>query len=83
MRLTFLYTMYIMKKGDIMTDLKNLKDHILNDVLLLGEDDIWNVIFAITEEFGIAKVPSPTGGEKGFINALVELRFKQKVEELV
>jgi hypothetical protein len=51
-----------MKKGDIMTDLKNLKDHILNDVLLLGEDD---------------------GGEKGFINRLVDLRFKQKVEELV
>ena len=47
MRLTFWYTMYIMKNGDKMIDLKNIKDHILNDVLLLGEDDIWNVIFAI------------------------------------
>jgi len=83
MCLTFWYTMYIMKNGDKMIDLKNIKDHILNDVLLLGENDIWNVIFAIESEFGIAKVPSPVGGEKGFINALVELRFKQKVEELV
>ena len=83
MRLTFWYTMYIMKKGDKMIDLKRTKDLILNDVLFLAEDDIWNVIFAIESEFGIAKVPSPVGGEKGFINTLVELRFKQKVEELV
>ena len=66
-----------------MTNLKRTKDLILNDVLLLAEGDIWNVIFAIESEFGISKVPSPTGGEKGFINRLVDLRFKQAVEELV
>ena len=75
--------MCIMKKGDNMTNLKRTKDLILNDVLLLAEGDIWNVIFAIESEFGISKVPSPTGGEKGFINRLVDLRFKQAVEELV
>ena len=75
--------MCIMKKGDSMTNLKRTKDLILNDVLLLAEGDIWNVIFAIESEFGISKVPSPTGGEKGFINRLVDLRFKQAVEELV
>ena len=74
MTLTFCYTMYIMKKGD------RTKDLILNDVQLLAEGDIWNVIFAIESEFGIAKVPSPTGGEVGFINRLVDLRFKQAVE---
>ena len=66
-----------------MTNLKRTKDLILNDVLFLAEGDIWNVIFAIESEFGISKVPSPTGGEKGFINRLVDLRFKQAVEELV
>lgn len=83
MTLTFCYTMYIMKKGDIMTNLKRTKDLILNDVQLLAEGDIWNVIFAIESEFGIAKVPSPTGGEVGFINRLVDLRFKQAVEVIV
>ena len=62
----------------------NTTNHeIMADILSMADKDIWNVIFAITEEFGIAKVPSPTGGEKGFINRLVDLRFKQKVEELV
>ena len=36
----------------------------------LADKDIWNVIFAIESEFGIAKVPSPVGGEKGFIATL-------------
>ena len=66
-----------------MSNIKNIKDHILNDVLFLAEGDIWNVIFAIQEEFGIAKVPSPTGGERGFINRLVDLRFKQAIEVTV
>jgi len=55
----------------------NYKNLILCNVLLLAEDDIWNVIFAITNEFGIQEVPSPVGGEQGFINKLVELRTTQ------
>lgn len=61
----------------ITKETKNYKHHILNNVLLLAEKDIWNVIFAITNEFGIEYVPSPIGGEKVFINKLVELRTKQ------
>jgi hypothetical protein len=56
---------------------RNYKNHILNNVLLLAEKDIWEVIFAITNEFGIEHVPSPVGGEKVFINKLVELRTTQ------
>lgn len=56
---------------------RNYKNHILNNVLLLAEDDIWNVIFAITNEFGIEHVPSPVGGKQVFINELVRLRTEQ------
>jgi len=56
---------------------KNYKNHILNNVLLLAEKDIWEVIFAIGNEFGIEEVPSPVGGNKVFINKLVELRTAQ------
>ena len=66
MRLTFWYTMYIMKKGDIMTNTTNHE--------IMADKDIWNVIFAIESEFGIAEVPSPTGGANGFIAKLFELR---------
>jgi molybdenum-dependent DNA-binding transcriptional regulator ModE len=40
----------------------------------MADKDIWNVIFAIENEFGIAEVPSPTGGANGFIAKLFELR---------
>ena len=64
--------------------MSNTTNHeIMADILSMADKDIWNVIFAIEKEFGIAEVPSPTGGEKGFINRLVDLRFKQAVEELV
>ena len=56
---------------------EEFKERILEDVLELKGNDIWNVIFAIEREFGIANLPSPTGGEEGFINALVELRFEE------
>mgnify|MGYP000858668868 FL=1 len=72
MRLTFWYTMYIMKKGDIMTNTTN--HEIMADILSMADKDIWNVIFAIESEFGIAEVPSPTGGANGFIAKLFELR---------
>jgi hypothetical protein len=55
-----------------------IKENILEDVLeLVNKGDVWDVIFAIEKEFGIAKVPSPNGGVKGFVNALVELRFEE------
>tara|TARA_A100001388_G_C28642402_1_gene437740 strand:+ start:310 stop:507 length:198 start_codon:yes stop_codon:yes gene_type:complete len=56
---------------------EEFKERILEDVLELKGNDIWNVIFAIEREFGIANLPSPEGGEEGFINALVELRFEE------
>ena len=56
---------------------EEFKERILEDVLELKGNDIWNVIFAIEREFGIANLPSPAGGEEGFINALVELRFEE------
>jgi hypothetical protein len=55
-----------------------IKENILEDVLeLVNSGDVWDVIFAIEKEFGIAKVPSPNGGVSGFVNALVELRFEE------
>ena len=52
----------------------NIKEEIMEDILALADKDIWNVIFAIEKEFGIAEVPSPVGGEQGFIAKLFELR---------
>ena len=52
-----------------------IQEQILDDVLELKGDDIWNVIFAIQNEFGIEHLPNPADGEDGFINRLVELRF--------
>ena len=52
-----------------------IQEQILDDVLELKGDDIWNVIFAIQNEFGIENLPNPADGEDGFINRLVELRF--------
>ena len=52
-----------------------IQEQILDDVLELKGDDIWNVIFAIENEFGGDKLPNPADGEDGFINRLVELRF--------
>ena len=55
-----------------------VQEQILDDVLELKGNDIWNVIFAIENEFGIDKLPSPADGEDGFINRLVELRFEAR-----
>lgn len=56
---------------------ERIREDILEDVIELKGNDIWNVIFAIENEFGIANVPSPVNGEEGFINKLVELRFEE------
>ena len=53
-------------------------EQIMDDVLELKGNDIWNVIFAIENEFGIDKLPNPADGEDGFINRLVELRFEAR-----
>ena len=53
-------------------------EQILDDVLDLHNGDIWNVIFAIENEFGIEHLPNPADGEDGFINKLVELRFEAR-----
>jgi len=55
--------------------MSNTTNHeIMADILSMADKDIWNVIFAIQNEFGIENVPSPTGGEHGFIAKLFELR---------
>ena len=63
-----------------MSDLVNdsIKEEIMEDILDMADKDIWNVIFAIEKEFGIAEVPSPVGGEHGFIAKLFELRFEAR-----
>jgi len=68
--------MCIMKKGDNMSNIHNdnINQEIMEDILSMADKDIWNVIFAIENEFGIAEVPSPTGGANGFIAKLFELR---------
>jgi len=55
-----------------------IKEEIMEDILEMADKDIWNVIFAIEKEFGIAEVPSPIGGENGFISKLFELRFEAR-----
>ena len=55
-----------------------VQEQILDDVLELKGNDIWNVIFAIENEFGIENLPNPADGEDGFINKLVELRFEAR-----
>ena len=44
----------------------------------MADKDIWNVIFAIQNEFGIEKLPNPEGGEHGFIAKLFELRYEAR-----
>ena len=53
-------------------------EQIMDDVLELKGNDIWNVIFAIENEFGIENLPNPADGEDGFINRLVDLRFEAR-----
>ena len=63
-----------------MSDLVNdsIKEEIMEDIYAMADKDIWNVIFAIQNEFGIENVPSPEGGEHGFIAKLFELRFEAR-----
>ena len=48
-------------------------------ILEMADKDIWNVIFAIGNEFGIDKLPDPALGDEGMINRLFELRFEERL----
>ena len=53
-----------------------LIENIAEEVSEMAEKDIWNVIFAIENEFGIENLPNPVDGEEAFIDKLIELRFE-------
>ena len=68
-----------------MSDLVNdsIKEEIMEDILEMADKDIWNVIFAIENEFGIEHIPSPKGMSfkndcERFIAKLFELRFEAR-----
>ena len=59
-----------------------IKEEIMEDILEMADKDIWNVIFAIENEFGIKHIPSPNGMSfsndcERFIAKLFELRFEE------
>ena len=57
----------------------SIKEEIMEEILEMAEKDIWNVIFAIGNEFGIDKLPDPALGNDGMINRLFELRFEERL----
>lgn len=69
-----------MKKGEKMSNLVNdaIMDEIIDDVVALKGDDIWNVIFAIEKEFGIEHMPGAFEDEDDFIDTLAKLRFEAR-----
>ena len=54
-------------------------ENISEEVCEMAEKDIWNVIFAIGNEFGIDKLPDPALGNDGMIDRLFELRFEERL----
>ena len=56
-----------------------IKEEIMEEILEMADKDIWNVIFAIGNEFGIDKLPDPALGDEGMINRLFELRFEERL----
>ena len=57
----------------------SIKEEIMEEILEMAEKDIWNVIFAIGNEFGIDKLPNPALGDEGMIDRLFELRFEERL----
>jgi|TARA_B100002019_G_C20776107_1_gene359929 hypothetical protein len=57
----------------------SIKEEIMEEILEMAEKDIWNVIFAIGNEFGIDKLPDPALGNDGMIDRLFELRFEERL----
>ena len=50
-----------------------IKDKIADDVYDLAADDIWNVIFAIANDYGIDKLPYCKDNDT-FIDTLIALK---------
>ena len=71
----------MLSKEKEMSNLINdgIKEEIMEDILEMAEKDIWNVIFAIGNEFGIDKLPDPALGDEGMIDRLFELRFEERL----
>ena len=71
----------MLSKEKEMSNLINdgIKEEIMEDILEMAEKDIWNVIFAIGNEFGIDKLPDPALGNDGMIDRLFELRFEERL----
>ena len=71
----------MLSKEKQMSNLINdgIKEEIMEDILEMAEKDIWNVIFAIGNEFGIDKLPDPALGDEGMIDRLFELRFEERL----
>ena len=65
------YTVYIMSN---ITNDNNL-DGITTDVCAMADKDIWNVIHAIVDDYGIDKLPNPAGGADAMIDALIKLKY--------
>lgn len=53
---------------------ETIKEDIATDVCAMADDDIWNVIFAISNEFGIDKLPYVKDNDT-FIDTLIDLRY--------
>jgi len=53
----------------------NNLDGISLDVCNMADKDIWLVIKAIVDDYGIDKLPSPAGGADAMIDALIKLRY--------
>jgi hypothetical protein len=56
------------------------KDSIYLDVLNLYDGDIWNVIFSITNEYGIEKLPTNLTAQE-FVNTLTNLRYETAMQQ--
>ena len=71
----------MLSKEKQMSNLINdgIKEEIMEEILEMADKDIWNVIFAIGNEFGIDKLPDPALGDEGMINRLFELRFEERL----
>ena len=71
----------MLSKEKQMSNLINdgIKEEIMEEILEMADKDIWNVIFAIGNEFGIDKLPNPALGDEGMIDRLFELRFEERL----
>ena len=62
-----------------------IKENIAEEVVMMAEDNIWNVINAIVDDFGIDKLPRLLPGRSlkinsdAMIDALINLRFEEKL----